>query len=63
MRGSRSPANGNKVGWQVVRFVVADVAAGQAPTFTLDHSDAAPSENQGSQSKSWRIILHQQRGS
>src|SRR4029453_11232494 len=24
---------------QIVRFVVQDVAAGQAPTFTLDHSD------------------------
>ena len=32
---------------QVVRFVVLDVAAGQAPTFTLDHSDAAPSEKSG----------------
>jgi len=32
---------------QVVRFVVLDVPAGQAPTFTLDHSDAAPSEKSG----------------
>jgi hypothetical protein len=32
---------------QVVRFVVMEVAAGQSPTFTLDHSDSAPSEKSG----------------
>jgi hypothetical protein len=32
---------------QVVRFVVLDVAAGQSPSFTLDHAEAAPSEKSG----------------
>src|SRR5258706_1480149 len=32
---------------QVVRFVIPDVAAGQSPTFTLDHANAAPSEKTG----------------
>src|SRR5437016_1639279 len=32
---------------QMVRFVVLDIPAGQSPTFTLDHSDAAPSEKSG----------------
>jgi hypothetical protein len=32
---------------QLVRFVISDVAAGLSPTFTLDHSDAAPSEKSG----------------
>src|SRR5215208_389840 len=32
---------------QLVRFVVQDVPAGQAPTFTLDHSDSGPSEKAG----------------